>query len=77
MTAGADFVGYVVDKKGLEGVVQPAPVEIPEGETPRAGGVEEGAELGALAKLPGAWIGNGFNLIARPDQAPGSAMAST
>jgi hypothetical protein len=71
MTAGAKFLDYVVDEKGLEKVVAPAPVEVPTGDTPRAGGVAEEAELGALAKLPGAWIGNGFNLIARPDKEQG------
>jgi hypothetical protein len=67
MTAGAEFVPYVVEQHGLEDMVVPAPVEIPDAKTPRAGGVEQAAELGPLAKLPGAWIGNGFNLIARPD----------
>lgn len=32
----------------------------------RAAGPSTGADLGLLRKLPGRWIGRGFNLIARP-----------
>ncbi len=48
--------------------VVPPPIEIPVNEEPRGGGANLEAELGPLAKLPGAWVGNGFNLIARPDK---------
>lgn len=71
MTAGAQFLETEVEKQGLEQVTRPAPVEIPPQGIPRGGGTALEAELGALAKLPGAWIGNGFNLIARPDKQEG------
>jgi hypothetical protein len=71
MTVGADFLGSVVEQKGLLTTVEPGPVEVPAPGVPRAGGVDLEAELGPLAKLPGAWVGSGFNLIARPDKEGG------
>jgi hypothetical protein len=71
MTVGAGFLGAEVERKSLKEVVEPAPVEIPATGVPRAGGVDLAAELGPLAQLPGAWVGSGFNLIARPDKQGG------
>lgn len=71
MTAGAQYLKTEVEKQGLEQLTEPTSVEIPLEGVPRGGGVALGAELGALAKLPGAWVGNGFNLIARPDKQEG------
>ncbi len=68
MTTGEQYLKTEVEKQGLEKATEPAPVEIPVGGVPRGGGGALEAELGALAKLPGAWVGNGFNLIARPDK---------
>ena len=66
MTVGPQFYDAVVENHDLKDVVVPAPVELPANDTPRAGGVDLQAELGPLKELPGAWIGSGFNLIARP-----------
>ena len=71
MTAGPQYLDTEVERQGLGQAIEPAPVEIPVEGTPRGGGVALGAELGALAKLPGTWVGNGFNLIARPDKQGG------
>jgi len=72
MTAGSQYLETEVERQGNLGqVTEPAPVEIPVEGVPRGGGVELEAELGALAKLPGTWVGNGFNLIARPDKQGG------
>ena len=71
MTVGPQFFETVVENHGLKDVVVPAPVELPTNDTPRAGGVNLPAELGPLKELPGAWIGNGFNLIARPAKQEG------
>lgn len=68
MTVGARYLESEVERQGLGQVAESAPVEVPVEGVPRGGGVELGAELGALAKLPGTWVGNGFNLIARPDK---------
>lgn len=65
------FFETEVTGQGLKEVTAPAPVEIPAADTPRAGAYPIDAELGALAKLPGTWTGNGFNLIARPDKQGG------
>jgi hypothetical protein len=51
--------------------IVPPPIELPGRGEPRGGGAELEAELGPLAKLPGTWVGNGFNLIARPDKEGG------
>jgi hypothetical protein len=71
MAVGAEFLKTEVANQGLGDVAAPAPVEIPAAGVPRAGGVALAAELGALAKLPGTWVGDGFNLIARPDKQEG------
>jgi hypothetical protein len=71
MAVGAEYLKTEVAKQGLGDVAAPAPVEIPAAGVPRAGGVALADELGALAKLPGTWVGNGFNLIARPDKQEG------
>ena len=71
MTAGSQYLETEVERQDLGQVTEPAPVELPVEGVPRGGGVELDAELGALAKLPGTWIGNGFNLIARPDKQGG------
>jgi hypothetical protein len=68
---GVRFLEAQETSQGLSEVTAPAPVEVPSPDTPRGGGVAIDAELGALAKLQGAWIGNGFNLIARPDRQGG------
>jgi len=71
MTAGAEYLATEVANQDLGTVIEPVPVEVPAEGVPRAGGVALEAELGALAKLPGAWVGSGFNLIARPDKQGG------
>lgn len=71
MTAGPEYLGAEVERQSLGHVAEPAPVEIPVEGIPRGGGIGLEAELGALAKLPGTWVGNGFNLIARPDKQDG------
>lgn len=71
MTAGTEYLDAEVERQGLGHVAEAAPVEIPVEGVPRGGGVDLGEELGALAKLPGTWVGNGFNLIARPDKQEG------
>lgn len=71
MTTGPGYLETEVERQDLGQVTEPAPVEIPVEGAPRGGGVELEAELGALAKLPGTWVGNGFNLIARPDKQGG------
>ena len=68
MTAGSQYLETEVERQDLGQVAESAPVEVPVEGVPRGGGVELEAELGALGKLPGTWVGNGFNLIARPDK---------
>lgn len=71
MAAGAEYLATEVANQGLGSAIEPAPVEIPVEGVPRAGGDALEAELGGLARLPGSWVGNGFNLIARPDKQEG------
>jgi hypothetical protein len=54
--------------------IVPPQIEIPARYEPRGGGADLEAELGPLAKLPGTWVGNGFNLIARPDKEEGGVF---
>jgi hypothetical protein len=68
MTVGSQYLETEVERHDLGEVTAPAPVEIPSEGVPRGGGISQAAELGALARLPGTWVGNGFNLIARPDR---------
>lgn len=71
MTVGSQYLETEVERQDLGQVIESAPVEIPTEGVPRGGGAALEAELGALAKLPGTWVGNGFNLIARPDKQGG------
>lgn len=71
MTVGVQYLETEKERQGLGQATEPAPVEIPLEGVPRGGGVALEAELGALAKLPGTWVGNGFNLIARPAKEEG------
>ncbi|HVO53347.1 MAG TPA: heme-binding protein [Solirubrobacterales bacterium] len=68
LTAGARYLELEVERQGLDEEARQVQVEVPEGVAPRGGGAALEAELGALGKLPGAWVGSGFNLIARPDK---------
>jgi hypothetical protein len=68
LTAADDYLEAEKQRQGLEQVVEQPPIEVPQGNEPRGGGAELEDELGPLAKLPGAWVGSGFNLIARPDK---------
>jgi hypothetical protein len=68
LTAGSNYLHEETGRQELDTPVAPPPIEIPTNDEPRGGGAELEAELGPLAKLPGAWVGNGFNLIARPDK---------
>src|SRR6476659_989592 len=66
--APTKFLATQVAKQGLSEAAVPTPVEVPPADVPRGGGYPIDAELGALAKLRGTWVGHGFNLIARPDK---------
>jgi hypothetical protein len=71
LTDPTKYLAHEVASQGLGEPTAPAPVEIPPPGVPRAGGFPIAPELGALGKLPGNWVGSGFNLIARPDKQGG------
>jgi hypothetical protein len=66
-TEPSQFVATEASNQGLGQPAAPAPVPGPPPGQPRSGGESTDEELGVLAGLRGAWNGNGFNLIARPD----------
>jgi hypothetical protein len=65
------FVQAEAASQGLGEPLPPAPVPVPPPGEPRGGGYPIDDQLGTLAQLPGTWIGNGFNVIARPDEQEG------
>lgn len=67
VTEPSQFVATETAKQDLGAPAVPAPVKGPPPGQPRGGGEGTDEELGVLAGLRGAWNGNGFNLIARPD----------
>ena len=67
VTEPSKFVATEAAKQELGAPAAPAPVKGPPPGQPRGGGEGTDEELGVLAGLRGAWNGNGFNLIARPD----------